>query len=295
MIIHWCRPQLGNLLPITEPTPVAKPHPSVSVHGNLGEIGGFLLFLPSLRQFNPVISRFWRQVWPGRTVFPDFTNPECTSWWVEECGRFYREVPYDGIWIVSNSARCPNRQMVPQALVGRTLSRREPAVPAGSVSPRRRSARRGAALALPASEGFCQDSRRWGRWSGLSGPPVSPWGCAQGNSIHRPRTTAGSPPRHASGPVPPGRGGFPPEKDEPPRGSGAFRAGVGRGADPRPGCRGPRRAGLRRCDRLAPRNANNVWNGICDLAGYERSLQLCLRVSPRLRAGQLELPPLHAP
>ncbi|XP_074786957.1 maltase-glucoamylase-like isoform X2 [Athene noctua] len=42
------------------------------------------------------------QVWPGRTVFPDFTNPDCTSWWVEECKIFYNEVPYDGIWIDMN-------------------------------------------------------------------------------------------------------------------------------------------------------------------------------------------------
>ncbi|NXD88643.1 MGA protein, partial [Halcyon senegalensis] len=42
------------------------------------------------------------QVWPGRTVFPDFTNPECTSWWVEECKRFHSQVPYDGIWIDMN-------------------------------------------------------------------------------------------------------------------------------------------------------------------------------------------------
>ncbi|XP_075617740.1 sucrase-isomaltase, intestinal [Balearica regulorum gibbericeps] len=42
------------------------------------------------------------EVWPGETVFPDFTNPECTSWWVEECKLFYNTVPYDGIWIDMN-------------------------------------------------------------------------------------------------------------------------------------------------------------------------------------------------
>ncbi|XP_069737638.1 maltase-glucoamylase-like [Phaenicophaeus curvirostris] len=42
------------------------------------------------------------EVWPGRTVFPDFTNPTCTSWWVEECRTFYGQVPYDGIWIDMN-------------------------------------------------------------------------------------------------------------------------------------------------------------------------------------------------
>ncbi|NXL92542.1 MGA protein, partial [Alectura lathami] len=42
------------------------------------------------------------EVWPGETVFPDFTNPDCTSWWVEECRLFYNTVPYDGIWIDMN-------------------------------------------------------------------------------------------------------------------------------------------------------------------------------------------------
>ncbi|NWI99491.1 MGA protein, partial [Crypturellus undulatus] len=42
------------------------------------------------------------EVWPGVTVFPDFTNPVCTSWWVEECRLFYNTVPYDGIWIDMN-------------------------------------------------------------------------------------------------------------------------------------------------------------------------------------------------
>ncbi|NXH98309.1 SUIS protein, partial [Pachycephala philippinensis] len=42
------------------------------------------------------------EVWPGETVFPDFTNPKCTSWWVNECKVFYDTVPYDGLWIDMN-------------------------------------------------------------------------------------------------------------------------------------------------------------------------------------------------
>uniref|UniRef100_A0A8C2U6M7 alpha-glucosidase n=1 Tax=Coturnix japonica TaxID=93934 RepID=A0A8C2U6M7_COTJA len=42
------------------------------------------------------------EVWPGEAVFPDFTNPECTSWWVEECEKFHGVVAYDGIWIDMN-------------------------------------------------------------------------------------------------------------------------------------------------------------------------------------------------
>ncbi|XP_040513111.1 maltase-glucoamylase, intestinal isoform X2 [Gallus gallus] len=42
------------------------------------------------------------QVWPGHTVFPDFTSPACRRWWIEECSTFYRSVPFDGIWIDMN-------------------------------------------------------------------------------------------------------------------------------------------------------------------------------------------------
>lgn len=42
------------------------------------------------------------EVWPGVTVFPDYTNDACTKWWVDECKRFYNEVNYDGIWIDMN-------------------------------------------------------------------------------------------------------------------------------------------------------------------------------------------------
>ncbi|XP_063023459.1 sucrase-isomaltase, intestinal isoform X1 [Melospiza melodia melodia] len=42
------------------------------------------------------------EVWPGETVFPDYTSAECTDWWVNECKLFYDMVPYDGIWIDMN-------------------------------------------------------------------------------------------------------------------------------------------------------------------------------------------------
>ncbi|XP_054254871.1 sucrase-isomaltase, intestinal-like [Indicator indicator] len=44
------------------------------------------------------------KVWPGLTVFPDFTNPECSDWWLQECKIFYDQVPYDGLWIDMNEA-----------------------------------------------------------------------------------------------------------------------------------------------------------------------------------------------
>ncbi|XP_063298679.1 sucrase-isomaltase, intestinal [Pelobates fuscus] len=42
------------------------------------------------------------EVWPGVTVFPDYTNDRCTQWWINECLEFYKEVEYDGIWIDMN-------------------------------------------------------------------------------------------------------------------------------------------------------------------------------------------------
>ncbi|OXB62287.1 hypothetical protein ASZ78_012335 [Callipepla squamata] len=48
------------------------------------------------------VSTLVGEVWPGEAVFPDFTNPDCTRWWVEECRLFHNIVPYDGIWIDMN-------------------------------------------------------------------------------------------------------------------------------------------------------------------------------------------------
>ena len=38
-------------------------------------------------------------VWPGDTVFPDFTNPNTTIWWTKCAADFYKLIPYDGLWI----------------------------------------------------------------------------------------------------------------------------------------------------------------------------------------------------
>ncbi|XP_052008312.1 sucrase-isomaltase, intestinal-like [Xyrauchen texanus] len=42
------------------------------------------------------------EVWPGETVFPDFTNQACIDWWVDEIERFHREVNHDALWIDMN-------------------------------------------------------------------------------------------------------------------------------------------------------------------------------------------------
>uniref|UniRef100_A0A3Q3X9S8 P-type domain-containing protein n=1 Tax=Mola mola TaxID=94237 RepID=A0A3Q3X9S8_MOLML len=45
------------------------------------------------------------EVWPGETVFPDYTSENCTEWWVDEYERFYKEVKHDALWISENPQR----------------------------------------------------------------------------------------------------------------------------------------------------------------------------------------------
>ncbi|XP_006746626.1 maltase-glucoamylase, intestinal [Leptonychotes weddellii] len=42
------------------------------------------------------------EVWPGKTVFPDYTNPDCAVWWAKEFELFHNQVEFDGIWIDMN-------------------------------------------------------------------------------------------------------------------------------------------------------------------------------------------------
>ncbi|XP_061575113.1 sucrase-isomaltase, intestinal isoform X2 [Cololabis saira] len=42
------------------------------------------------------------EVWPGETVFPDYTSQNCINWWTDEYLRFYQEVKHDGLWIDMN-------------------------------------------------------------------------------------------------------------------------------------------------------------------------------------------------
>uniref|UniRef100_A0A3P8UQR8 Maltase n=1 Tax=Cynoglossus semilaevis TaxID=244447 RepID=A0A3P8UQR8_CYNSE len=42
------------------------------------------------------------EVWPGETVFPDYTSQGCIDWWVDEYERFSKEVKHDALWIDMN-------------------------------------------------------------------------------------------------------------------------------------------------------------------------------------------------
>ncbi|XP_064891214.1 lysosomal alpha-glucosidase isoform X2 [Columba livia] len=60
------------------------------------------------------------KVWPGPTVFPDFTNPETHEWWHDMVKDFHDQVPFDGMWIDMNEPSnfvegsqdgCPNSSL----------------------------------------------------------------------------------------------------------------------------------------------------------------------------------------
>ncbi|XP_054838775.1 sucrase-isomaltase, intestinal [Eublepharis macularius] len=42
------------------------------------------------------------EVWPGESVFPDFTNPAAVQWWIEECRQFHTTIEFDGLWVDMN-------------------------------------------------------------------------------------------------------------------------------------------------------------------------------------------------
>ena len=41
------------------------------------------------------------KVWPGVTVYPDFTNPNTTEWWYNQIKAFHEQVGFDGLWTVN--------------------------------------------------------------------------------------------------------------------------------------------------------------------------------------------------
>ncbi|XP_041838799.1 lysosomal alpha-glucosidase [Melanotaenia boesemani] len=42
------------------------------------------------------------KVWPGLTAYPDFSDEVTHEWWFENLQKFYKKVPFDGLWIDMN-------------------------------------------------------------------------------------------------------------------------------------------------------------------------------------------------
>ncbi|KAI9785940.1 MAG: hypothetical protein M1839_008206 [Geoglossum umbratile] len=51
---------------------------------------------------NPDRSLYIGEVWPGYTVFPDWLSANAVQWWVDSMTTWYKDIPFDGIWIDMN-------------------------------------------------------------------------------------------------------------------------------------------------------------------------------------------------
>ncbi|KAF3922008.1 Alpha-glucosidase [Dactylellina cionopaga] len=51
---------------------------------------------------NPDGSEYIGAVWPGFTVFPDWSAPNVQEWWDNEYITWHKEIPFDGIWLDMN-------------------------------------------------------------------------------------------------------------------------------------------------------------------------------------------------
>ena len=56
------------------------------------------IFVRYFNESEPLIG----SVWPGWTVYPDFTNPNATKWWTQLASYFFDQIPFDGLWIDMN-------------------------------------------------------------------------------------------------------------------------------------------------------------------------------------------------
>ncbi len=45
---------------------------------------------------------FVGHVWPNEAAYPDFFNPNTTKWWQDQLDDFYKELPFDGLWLDMN-------------------------------------------------------------------------------------------------------------------------------------------------------------------------------------------------
>ncbi|CAH8478090.1 unnamed protein product [Heterobilharzia americana] len=56
------------------------------------------IFINDSRTGKPILGT----VWPGETVFPDFTHPAAVDWWHKSAADFHEVVNFDGLWIDMN-------------------------------------------------------------------------------------------------------------------------------------------------------------------------------------------------
>lgn len=79
-----------NIRTITIIDPGVKIDDQFSVYQQLKKSGGYLK--------NPDGSAFIAKVWPGKSLFPDFSNPKIQAWWAGLQKKWVKENNLNGIW-----------------------------------------------------------------------------------------------------------------------------------------------------------------------------------------------------
>ncbi|KAF3936925.1 Alpha-glucosidase [Dactylella cylindrospora] len=88
--LHWI-PIVDAAIYIPNPSNESEKYPSYD-RGH--ELDVFLK--------NPDGSEYIGAVWPGYTVFPDWSAPNIQEWWDTEYILWYKDVPFDGLWLDMN-------------------------------------------------------------------------------------------------------------------------------------------------------------------------------------------------
>ncbi|KAM5303746.1 maltase-glucoamylase-like isoform 1-T1 [Glossophaga mutica] len=88
----------GQKLVIIMDPAISNNSPSTDPYGPYDRGSAMKIWVNASDGVTPLIG----EVWPGKTVFPDYTNPECAVWWAKEFELFHSQVEFDGIWIDMN-------------------------------------------------------------------------------------------------------------------------------------------------------------------------------------------------
>jgi lysosomal alpha-glucosidase len=56
------------------------------------------IFIKEFNSSKPLVGK----VWPGETVFPDFTHSNASNWWSYLANKYHKNITFDGLWIDMN-------------------------------------------------------------------------------------------------------------------------------------------------------------------------------------------------
>ena len=73
------------------------------------------------------------KVWPNEAVFPDFSHPNATSYWIDQLTKFNSLIKFDGLWLDMNEASnfCKGGCFKDEEKLGGSIANKLPYTPTG--------------------------------------------------------------------------------------------------------------------------------------------------------------------